>query len=94
MMRTNFDELIRITDGDGASVGGRLPGGPPEVDARDMLRAWSIERHRAVEAELVLEEALCFLKRKVRSNRMLSDSDRREAQELIRTIRSLLDQQG
>ena len=93
-MRTTFEELIRLEDGDGASVAGRIPGDQHDLDVREVLGAWSIERHRAVEAELVLKKAHDFLKRRVRPNRLLSDSERRESQALIRLIQFLLDQQG
>lgn len=93
-MRTSFDDLIQLTDGDGASVEGLVPGHQAEADGdlQDLLDAWSLERKRAVEAELVLEEVLDFLERTVRRNRFLPDPDRREARKLIRAVRLRLDE--
>ena len=71
------------TDGASAPIGTGTSGATDELES--MLDAWSIERSKCIESELLLDRSRKFLLR-VLADGGISEKERREVRRLIRAI--------
>ena len=84
MQRSAFEVLLQSAAGDGgAATFGRRS--TPRVELEDLMQAWSIERSRSVEYEILLE-----LSRAAIADLLATDDRRTSSPDHLQDLRALL----
>ena len=91
MQSSAFEDLLLSAAGDGwVAPIGRRP--TPPVEVEEILEAWSIERHRSIEFEILLEQSRAAIAEMLAADQRCTTPDHlRDIRGLLRQIDSQLD---